>query len=58
MTFGNRFSIHNNRVAKAVQKNCPRCSGTGRVSERGNRIVCRVCAGAGKVEAATEKRAS
>jgi DnaJ-class molecular chaperone len=58
MIFGKRFSMHNNRVAPVVQKTCVRCSGTGRVSERGHRIACRVCAGAGKVDAVTELRAS
>ena len=58
MTFGKRFSIHNDRVAPVVQQTCVRCYGTGRVRERGNRIICRVCGGAGKVDAVTERRAS
>jgi DnaJ-class molecular chaperone len=58
MTFGKRFSIHNDRVAPVVQQTCMRCYGTGRVRERGNRIICRVCGGTGKVDAVTERRAS
>ena len=37
MTFGKRFSIHNDRAAPVVQRTCVRCCGTGRVRERGNR---------------------
>ena len=58
MTFGKRFSIHNNRVAPAVQQTCVRCCGTGHVRERGSRIICKACAGAGRVKAVTEQRAS
>jgi len=55
MKFGKRFSIHNKPVAP--QQICKRCQGTCRVRERGNSIICRVCVGTGKVEAAA-KRAS
>jgi len=46
--FGKRFSVHNNRPAPAVQQTCERCCGTGRVRERGNRIICKACAGTGR----------
>jgi len=49
MDFGKRFSIHNGRPAPVIQQTCERCSGTGHVRERGNRIVCKACAGSGKV---------
>lgn len=55
MVFGKRFSMHNNRVAPVIEKTCVRCCGTGRIRERGNRIVCKTCAGAGRVDAVTER---
>jgi DnaJ-class molecular chaperone len=49
MQFGKRFSVHNNRPAPVLEQNCQKCFGTGRVRERGTKILCRVCAGRGKV---------
>ena len=49
MDFGKRFSMHNNRPAPAVQETCVRCCGTGRIRERGNRIICKTCAGKGRI---------
>jgi DnaJ-class molecular chaperone len=50
MEFGKRrFSMHNDRVPTPVQETCVRCCGTGRIRERGNRIICKACAGAGRV---------
>jgi hypothetical protein len=49
MEFGKRrFSDHNNRIAPVIQATCVRCCGTGRIRERGNRILCKACAGTGR----------
>ena len=53
--FGKRFSIHNNRVATVIQQTCVRCCGTGRVRERGNRIICKTCAGTGRTVVVPER---
>jgi DnaJ-class molecular chaperone len=55
MDFGKRFSIHNNRTAPVIQHTCVRCCGTGRIRERGNRIICIACAGAGRTTVITER---
>jgi DnaJ-class molecular chaperone len=55
--FGKRFSTHNNRPAPVVQETCVRCYGTGRIRERGERLICKACAGTGRV-AAIKDRAS
>jgi DnaJ-class molecular chaperone len=56
MDFGKRrFSVHNDRVPPVVQQTCVRCCGTGRVRERGNRIICKLCTGSGRVNAKTER---
>ena len=57
MTFGKRFSINNDRVAPVIRQTCERCNGTARILERGNRIICKACAGTGKV-VGVAKRAS
>jgi DnaJ-class molecular chaperone len=49
MTFGKRFSIHNNRPPAKIRQICARCGGTGHVRERGHPIVCKTCSGSGKV---------
>jgi DnaJ-class molecular chaperone len=49
MTFGKRFSAHNNRMPAVVERTCVRCCGTGHIRERGNRIVCVACAGRGRM---------
>ncbi len=51
MDFCKRFSKHNNRPAPVNLQTCERCSATGRDRERGQQIVCKVCAGTGKVNA-------
>ena len=38
--------------APVILHTCERCLGSGRIRERGNRIVCKACAGAGKAIAA------
>jgi DnaJ-class molecular chaperone len=55
MVFGKRFSIHNKRVVPVVQQTCVRCCGTGYVRERGNRLICKVCAGTGRTVVAAER---
>jgi DnaJ-class molecular chaperone len=56
MDFGKRrFSMHNDRTAPAVQETCVKCYGTGRIRERGNRIICKTCAGSGRVTAVKER---
>jgi len=58
MDFGKRFSKHNNRTAPVILQTCERCSGTGRVRERGNRIICKACAGTGRTSVETERASS
>ncbi len=48
MAFGKRFSMHNDRAPYIVQETCVRCCGIGRIRERGDRIVCKACAGTGR----------
>jgi DnaJ-class molecular chaperone len=48
MEFGKRFSVHNDRPATVLQQTCVRCCGTGRVRERGNKIICKACTGSGR----------
>jgi DnaJ-class molecular chaperone len=49
MEFGKRrFSMHNDRVPTVIQETCVRCCGTGRIRERGTRIICKPCAGTGR----------
>jgi DnaJ-class molecular chaperone len=55
MDFGKRFSKHNKRTAPVIQQTCERCSGTGRVRERGHPITCKVCGGTGKVRAKMDR---
>jgi DnaJ-class molecular chaperone len=57
MTFGKRFTQHNNRVPTVIQETCVRCCGTGRIRERGERILCKACAGAGRVAVKAERSA-
>lgn len=55
MDFGKRFSRHNRRPAPVIKQTCERCSGTGRIRERGHQISCKVCAGTGKVSAKIDR---
>jgi hypothetical protein len=48
MEFGRRFSAHNDRNPPVIKQTCVRCCGTGRVRERGNRLICKACAGTGR----------
>jgi DnaJ-class molecular chaperone len=57
MVFGKRFSMHNDRPAPPVQQTCERCYGSGRVRERGNRIICKACAGTGRITVKQERSA-
>jgi DnaJ-class molecular chaperone len=52
-----RFSMHNDRVAPPAQETCVQCFGVGRVRVRGDRILCKVCAGKGRVTVKTESAA-
>jgi DnaJ-class molecular chaperone len=47
--FGKRFSFYDNRPAPAVQETCVRCCGTGRIRERGERLICKACAETGRI---------
>jgi DnaJ-class molecular chaperone len=47
--FGKRFTAHNNRPPPVLQQTCERCCGTGHIRERGNRIICKACAGTGRI---------
>jgi DnaJ-class molecular chaperone len=49
MTFGKRFSIHNDRPPPVMKETCVRCYGTGRIRERGDRLICKICSGTGRV---------
>jgi DnaJ-class molecular chaperone len=53
--FGKRFSQHNNRPAPVTQQTCVRCYGTGRIRERGDRLICKVCAGTGRTDVPKER---
>ena len=57
MTFGKRFSQHNDRVPTIIQETCVRCCGTGHIRERGERLICRPCKGTGRITV-KEDRAS
>jgi DnaJ-class molecular chaperone len=48
MEFGRRSSAPNDDAPAAAQETCVRCYGTGRVRERGNRLICKACAGTGR----------
>jgi DnaJ-class molecular chaperone len=56
MDFGKRFSVHNDRPAPVIQQTCVRCCGTGRVRERGNRIICKACAGSGRITVTPDRK--
>lgn len=49
MTFGKRLSQHDDRAPSVVQETCVQCYGTGRIRERGDRLVCKTCVGSGRV---------
>lgn len=49
VSFGKRFSVHNNRPPAVIERNCERCFGTGFVRERGSRVRCFACSGRGKL---------
>jgi hypothetical protein len=55
MVFGKRFSSHNDRPPTIIEYTCVRCCGTGRIRERGNRIICKGCAGTGRTTVLTER---
>ncbi len=56
MDFGKRrFSGHNDRPALVLQETCVRCCGTGRIRERGNRIICKACTGTGRITVARDR---
>ena len=55
MEFGKRLSAHNDRAAPVVQQTCVRCCGTGRIRERGDRIICKTCGGTGRLNVITER---
>ena len=48
--------MHTKRPAPVIQQTCVRCCGTGRIRERGNRIICKACAGAGLINAVERAR--
>ncbi len=58
MDFGKRFSKHNNRPAPVRQETCVQCFGTGRIRERGDKIICKACAGTGRTSVETERASS
>jgi DnaJ-class molecular chaperone len=55
MAFGKRLPNCGHEPAAVVQETCVRCYGTGRVRERGDRIICKACAGRGRVNAKVER---
>ncbi len=57
MEFGKRSSSREARPAAITQETCVRCCGTGRVRERGERIVCKACAGTGRTTIKVERSA-
>jgi DnaJ-class molecular chaperone len=46
MVFGKRSIF--NKASEPTDHKCIRCSGTGRIRERGSSIVYKACAGTGK----------
>jgi len=50
--------MHNDRVAPPVQETCVQCFGVGRIRERGNRILCKACAGTGRITVKLETAAA
>jgi hypothetical protein len=56
MTFGKRFSMHNNRPPVVMKETCVRCCGTGHIRERGNRLICKICSGTGRVTTVEPKQ--
>jgi hypothetical protein len=57
MEFGKRFSIYDGRPPPVILETCVRCCGTGRIRERGNRIICKTCAETGKIAAKADRSA-
>ncbi len=55
MTFVKRFSVQNNRPAPIFKQTWVRCCGTGRIRERGDQIICKPCAGTGRVDVAANR---
>jgi len=58
MAFGTRLSLGKDgpRAPAATQETCPRCRGTGHVRERGQRLICKACAGTGRVTVAADRK--
>jgi DnaJ-class molecular chaperone len=50
MEFGKRrFPVDVDRTPHVIQETCERCYGTGRIRERGTRIICKACGGSGRL---------
>jgi DnaJ-class molecular chaperone len=54
MNFGKRVAVSDPGPAPVMQQTCVRCCGTGWVRERGNKMICKPCKGAGRVDAKTD----
>jgi uncharacterized membrane protein len=57
MEFGKRHSIPDGRPPPVILETCVPCCGTGRIRERGNRIICKTCTGTGKTAVKAESTA-
>jgi DnaJ-class molecular chaperone len=55
MDFGKRGSTQTAR-STPQQQTCLRCYGTGHVRERGSALVCKVCAGTGRIKVAPGRK--
>jgi hypothetical protein len=55
MDFGKRLAGHGNSPAPVVQQTCVRCCGTGRIRERGDRIICKACRGTGRIDVVMDR---
>jgi len=54
MEFGKRLAGQGEQsapvVQPVVQETCVRCCGTGRIRERGDRLICKNCGGTGRID--------
>jgi DnaJ-class molecular chaperone len=59
MEFGKRLAGHGDQpvpVSQPVaQETCVPCCGTGRIRERGDRLICRNCGGTGRIDVVMEQ---
>jgi DnaJ-class molecular chaperone len=57
MEFGKRSLIQKSGPPAVAQETCVQCFGTGRIRERGDRIICKACGGTGRLAVKIERSA-